>query len=80
MPDVNQIVEQIREQVQQFAITLAKIVTKQEQTERDISDIKEAVNELKDKPSKRWDSLVAAIIGAAVTAFAAYIIHVNNGG
>ena len=78
MPDVNQIVEQIREQVQQFAITLAKIVTKQEQTERDVREIKEAVNELKDKPSKRWDTTVAAIIGAAVTAFVSYIIYVNH--
>lgn len=80
MPDVTQIIEGFREQIQELAITLAKVVTKQEQTERDVREIKEAVHEMSEKPSKRWDAVVSAIIATAVTGFVAYIIHINNGG
>ena len=41
--------------------------------EKEVSEIKEEVEELKMKPAKRWDSVVAAVVSAIVGALIAYI-------
>jgi chromosome segregation ATPase len=39
-----------------------------------LGKLQQAIDDLKDRPSKRWETIVSALIGAAVTAFIAFIL------
>ena len=38
-----------------------------------LGKLQQAIDDLKDRPSKRWETIVSALIGAAMTAFIAFI-------
>ena len=38
-----------------------------------LGKLQQAIDDLRDRPSKRWETIVSALIGAAVTAFIAFI-------
>ena len=39
-----------------------------------LGKLQQAIDDLRDRPSKRWETIVSALIGAAVTAFIAFIL------
>ena len=53
--------------------TVKVLADREERVEKDVSEIKENVQEMKAKPGKRWDSVVDkvifTIVGAVVTYF-----------
>lgn len=38
-----------------------------------LGKLQQAIDDLRDRPSKRWETIVSALIGAAMTAFIAFI-------
>lgn len=52
---------------------MAVINTKLQQIEDKLDDLSEDVKALKEKPSKRWESISAAVLQWVVTALLAYI-------
>ena len=60
-------IEVIRKDVSQMAKSIAVMEVKLESVSKD-------VDEMKQTPKKRWDSVVAALIGTGTGAFVAWII------
>lgn len=44
--------------------SVAKMATEMEHLREDLNNVEGSVDELKEKPGKRWESVIAAIIGA----------------
>jgi len=65
--------EWIRDQIMKITALCERIVTKQEEQDKRINKIEEKVDELRDKPGKRWDTVVTAIltgiVGALIVAY-----------
>ena len=61
-------IEVIRKDVSQMAKSIAVMEVKLESVSKD-------VDEMKQTPKKRWDSVVAALIGTGAGAFVAWIIN-----
>ena len=49
----------------QLVESVAKMASKMEHMSKELDDVSEKVNDLESKPAKRWESVIAAIIGAA---------------
>lgn len=51
--------------------TVKVLADREERVEKDVGEIKEAVQEIKEKPSKRWDGIVTnaiyTVIGIVIT-------------
>ena len=51
--------------------TVKVLADREERVEKDVGEIKETVQEIKEKPSKRWDSIVTnaiyTVIGIVIT-------------
>lgn len=56
--------------VNQLAISIEKLASGQEDIKKDIGIMRKDVDDLRQRPAKRWDAVVAAIITGVV----AYII------
>jgi len=73
MPDVGLGSEWIRDQFMRITGLCERIVAKQEEQDKRINKIEEKVDELRDKPGKKWDAVVAAalttIIGLLIGAY-----------
>jgi predicted nucleic acid-binding Zn-ribbon protein len=54
--------------------TVKVLADREARVEKDVGEIKEAVQEIKEKPSKRWDGLVEKIIFTVVGAVVAYVL------
>lgn len=48
----------------QLVESVAKMASKMEHMSKELDDVAEKVNDLESKPAKRWESAMAAIIGA----------------
>ncbi len=48
----------------QLVESVAKMASKMEHMSKELDDVAEKVNDLESKPAKRWESVIAAIIGA----------------
>lgn len=48
----------------QLVESVAKMASKMEHMSKELDDVSEKVNDLESKPAKRWESVIAAIIGA----------------
>lgn len=66
--------EKLTESVHEMAINLTKLTTRQEQSEKRLGQIANDVEEIKEKPGKRWDAAIAAIVAAALGAFVTYLV------
>ena len=66
--------EKLTESVNALALSVQKLTTQQAATETEVSNLTEDVSELKDKPVKRWETVIAAVISALVGAGIALII------
>ena len=60
--------EKLTESVNKLAISVERLTSQQATTEGQITALTTDVSELKDKPAKRWETVVAAIISALVGA------------
>ena len=66
--------EKLTESVNKLAISVERLTSQQATTETQITALTGDVNELKEKPAKRWDTVVAAIISALIGAGIALLI------
>ena len=60
--------EKLTESVQTLALSVQELATKQSGTEHDVEALTAEVAEIRDKPGKRWEAVVAALIAALVGA------------
>ena len=70
--------EKLYTTVQEIAISVKEIALRQEMTDRNMQKIAEDVSQLKSKPAKMWETLITALIGAAVGAFIAFVSRMGN--
>ena len=59
-------IKELTETVQKLAIALEKQGMALQSTEKKVDGVKNDVDEIKSKPAKRWDAIVAAIISGIV--------------
>ena len=60
--------EKLTESVQSLALSVQQLATQQSSTESDVETLTAEVAEIRDKPAKRWDAIVAALIAGLVGA------------
>ena len=65
--------EKLTESVNKLAISVERLTSQQAATESQVTTLTEDVNDLKDKPAKRWESISASVLQWVVTALLAYI-------
>ena len=53
--------------------TVKVLADREERVEKDVGEIKETVQEIKDKPGKRWESVVEKILFTAVGIIVTYL-------
>lgn len=61
--------EKLTESVHTLALATQAIASKQEALSTSVSVLRNDVDDLKDKPAKRWDGLVGTVVTVAATAF-----------
>ena len=66
--------EKLTESVNSLALSVERLTNQQATTEGQITALTGDVNELKDKPVKRWDTAIAAIISALIGAGITYLL------
>ena len=66
--------EKLTDSVNKLAISLEQLTGKESATEKQVEGLAEDMKELKDKPAKRWDTVIAAVISALVGAGIALLI------
>ena len=69
---LNDAIEEIRKNISDMAKSLAVMEVKLEAVSKDVDDMKQT-------PKKRWDTLVGVIITAVATAFITYVIGKARG-
>lgn len=70
-----QTLSQMQEQISKILTVCERLTVRQDYTDQEIGELKTVVNELKDKPAKRWEGIVTAILSAIVAALvAAYFV------
>lgn len=60
--------EKLTESVHSLTLTVRDLVNQQAQTEQDVETLSSDVKEIKEKPAKRWDAIIAALIAGLVGA------------
>lgn len=60
--------EKLTESVQSLALSVQQLATQQSSTESDVETLTAEVAEIRDKPAKRWDAIIAALIAGLVGA------------
>lgn len=66
--------EKLTDSVNKLAISLERLTAKEAAVETRVAEIADDVDELKDKPTKYWTSIVTALISALVGAGVAFLI------
>lgn len=66
-------VERRQGQLEELVTSVSLIAQRQDTMEKDVSEMKEDVKTLIDKPGRRWESVVEKAIAAAVGAVIAYL-------
>ena len=66
--------EKLTESVNKLAISLERLTAQQNATEQKVDALSGDVESIKEKPGKRWDTVIAAIISALVGAGLALLI------
>ena len=59
-------IKRLTETVQSLALALEKQGVALQSTEKKVSEVKTDVDEIKLKPAKRWDAIIAALIAGVV--------------
>ena len=63
---IGAVVKELTETVQKLAIALEKQGMALQSTEKKVDGVKNDVDEIKAKPAKRWDAIIAAIISGII--------------
>ena len=66
--------EKLTESVNKLAISVERLTSQQATMDTQITTLSNEVNEIQEKPAKRWETVVAAIISALVGAGIALMI------
>ena len=66
--------EKLTESVNKLAISVERLTSQQQTTETRVETLTAEVTEIRDKPGKRWDTAVAAVISALIGAAIALLI------
>lgn len=66
--------EKLTDSVNKLAISLEQLTGKESATEKQVENLADDLKEIKEKPAKRWDTVVAAVISALIGAAIAYLI------
>lgn len=66
--------EKLTDSVNKLAISLERLTAKEAAVETRVGEIAEDVDDLKEKPVKRWETVIAAVISALVGAGIALLI------
>ena len=66
--------EKLTESVHTLTLTVRDLVNQQAETEQDVENLSNDVKEIKEKPAKRWDAMIAAGIAAIVGAIIGHFI------
>ena len=66
--------EKLTQSVYDLASSVKVLSEKQSTTDDNVQKIAEDVDELKNKPAKRWESVVAALIAGVVGAFIGHFL------
>ena len=64
----------LTESVHKLAISLERLTSAQKSTADKVDDLTGDVDELKNKPAKRWDSATTVVITAIITAVITFIL------
>lgn len=64
----------LTETVQKLAISVERLALSLKCTEEKVGNIREDIDEIKQKPAKRWDSVVTTILTIVITACATYFL------
>jgi uncharacterized protein (DUF3084 family) len=66
--------KQLTESVHTLAITVRDLANEQKNLSGTVSCVKKDVDELKEKPAKRWENLVSIVISIVVTALLTFAL------
>jgi archaellum component FlaC len=66
--------EGLTSSVQDLALSIRELATKQSAMEEKVDEVTNSVNELKAKPGDKWDKAVLAIMTAAIGALVTLIV------
>lgn len=66
--------KKLTESVHTLALTVRDLTNEQKTLSSSVATVKKDVDELKEKPAKRWESVVTVIITAIVTATITYFL------
>lgn len=66
-------VERRQDNLEELTTTVKVLATKEENVERTVSEIKDDVKEMKDKPNKRYDKIIDVVITAVIGILVGYI-------
>lgn len=64
----------LNEEVNAIDKTQGVVTSKLNTVIETLGKLQQAIDDLKDRPSKRWETIMSALIGAAVTTFIAFIL------
>lgn len=64
----------LTETVQKLAVSVERLTLTLKGTEEKVTDIKSDIDEIKEKPGKRWESMVTTILTIIITACATYFL------
>ena len=70
----NSNLEKLTESVNKLAISVERLTSQQQTTDTRVETLTAEVTEIRDKPGKRWDTAVAAVISALIGAGIALLI------
>ena len=65
--------ETLNDALKQIELKMVEISSRLGQQERTMQNVEKTVNELKEKPGKKWEGFIKAVGGALITAFVTYL-------
>ena len=75
----NALIQPIQEQISKILQIVERLTVKQDYTDNAISELKTSVNEIKDKPAKRWETVVGSIITGIIGIFIGVVSSIYFG-
>lgn len=65
--------ETLNDALKQIELKMVEISTRLSQQERTMQNVEKSLNELKEKPGRKWEGFLKALMGALITAFVTYV-------